>query len=249
MLCNVLLAFFLSSALTVNSSPINIKNPEEGELFEGDIAGIDPIKGAAQIPTLSRIKWPYGVVPYIIDAVYTKDQRNTVLSGLKLIEDLTRVNNGDCIRFVPRTIEETYIKVFSGSGCWSYVGRQNKTGEQEVSIEIPGCLTNAIVAHEFMHALGFWHEQSRPDRDEFVEVLYENIQTGKEHNFNKYSTNLVDFLGLPYDYDSVMHYSGTSFSKNGKPTMRPYKEDAQIGQRKTLSPTDIAEIRKFYNCV
>lgn len=51
------------------------RSPEEGDLFEGDIAGVtlvDTGKGAAQIVTATRVKWPNGVVPYVFDSVYCK---------------------------------------------------------------------------------------------------------------------------------------------------------------------------------
>ena len=44
---------------------------------------------------------------------------------MKLVEDLTRVGNKDCIRFVPKTFEKTYIRIYSGGGCSSFVRLTN----------------------------------------------------------------------------------------------------------------------------
>lgn len=37
--------------------------------------------------------------------------------------------------------------------------------------------------------------------------------SGQEYNFNKLTEDEVDSLGLPYDYDSIMHYARNTFSK------------------------------------
>ena len=86
-----------------------------------------------------------------------------------------------------------------------------------------GCVRLGTVIHEMLHASGFWHEQSRPDRDEHVEIFWSNIQAGMEDNFARYSRAEVSTLSLPYDTDSVMHYSSTAFSRNGQYTIKPKK--------------------------
>ncbi|UJR10624.1 hypothetical protein I4U23_014821 [Adineta vaga] len=95
-------------------------------------------------------------------------------------------------------------------------------------------------------ALGFWHEQSRTDRDDYVTIDFNNVQPGREHNFNKYSASATDTLDLPYDYNSVMHYSKTAFSINGLPTIITKDSNVWIGQRNALSANDIEEIRRYY---
>jgi len=50
-------------------------------------------------------------------------------------------------------------------------------GMQEVSLD-NGCVDSDTIKHELMHALGFYHEQSRTDRDDYVIIYPNNIQDG-----------------------------------------------------------------------
>lgn len=65
--------------------------------------------------------------------------------------------------------------------CWSFVG-DLKTG-QNVSIG-ERCDTKAIIEHELLHALGFYHEQSRSDRDDYVKIWWDQIIPGYLHKFH-----------------------------------------------------------------
>lgn len=62
---------------------------------------------------------------------------------------------------------------------------------------------------------GFWHEQSRPDRDDYVIINLAPVPSQYHHNFNKYTTG-VDLVNTPYDILSIMHYENTAFSSNGQ---------------------------------
>ncbi|EDO36104.1 predicted protein, partial [Nematostella vectensis] len=141
----------------------------------------------------------------------------------------------------------TFFLVLICRRCWSYVGRTGMV-EQELSIG-SGCNHLGTILHEMMHAMGFWHAQSRPDRNQYVEVMWENIQPGKEHNFNKYSHNDVDVEELPYDTSSIMHYGNTYFSINGKNTLQVIgNPSAPLGQRAGLSTNDKLQLNKYYSC-
>ena len=58
------------------------------------------------------------------------------------------------------------------------------------------------VHHEMMHALGFRHEQSRSDRDEYITVKTENIKERSLKNFDKRPT----LNKTPYDLGSILQY-------------------------------------------
>lgn len=116
-------------------------------------------------------KWPNGTVPYLFDESYTEKNRNAVLNGMEIFRKET------CVRFVPKTAEHTeHIKFIKSSGCGANVGyRKNRKESLDVAYS-EYCLTiRGAVQHEMFHVLGLLHEQARPDRDDHIQIFWENI--------------------------------------------------------------------------
>ena len=222
----------------VSNNPLTFVEANGYAVYQGDIIlSSNPTQAGLGISPRANYLWPDGLVAYQID--------DNLVDQYRIIDAIAYWEEHSAIRFVERTDENAseyrnYIRFVTSTGCASYVGMQG--GAQRLFLS-PRCSTGNTI-HEIGHALGLWHEQSRNDRDEYVEVRFENIYRGYEHNFQIQSDNGED-LG-EYDYGSIMHYPAWAFSKNGEDTIIPLQDDVEIGQRTHLSEGDLAAIAEMY---
>ncbi|XP_022245693.1 astacin-like [Limulus polyphemus] len=249
----VLFCVFVSALALPESSYDNFNethwSPLEGELFEGDIKLLPSQYDENRNALLNRAKrWTGKTVYYQISSTYSSSQRNLILQAME------EYHKNTCIRFIQRTNQQNYLNIYPDSvGCWSYFGMIG--GGQKLSLQIPGCMYKGLIMHELMHALGFTHEQSRADRDNYVTINWDNISENQKYNFNKFTLSYIDHLGESYDYRSIMHYHAWSFALNRNyPTLTPKLSgftlnDLGAGQRNNqFTATDVRKIKNYYQC-
>uniref|UniRef100_A0A8B9K520 Metalloendopeptidase n=1 Tax=Astyanax mexicanus TaxID=7994 RepID=A0A8B9K520_ASTMX len=213
---------------------VSVRGPDEPNVIE-DIAVVNSERNADPC-TSQSCKWPKSsdgkvYVPYVIVNHFTSRELQVIQRGLDSFSSVS------CIRFTPRSNQRDYVSIESRSGCYSYVGRIGNA--QTVSLDRNGCIYHNTVQHELLHALGFNHEQTRSDRDNHILLIL---------------IFLSDFIntlnqGTAYDYNSVMQYHRTAFSKNGQATMVPIpNSNVSFGQATQMSQNDITRINRLYGC-
>ncbi|MFH4983486.1 hypothetical protein AB6A40_010195 [Gnathostoma spinigerum] len=221
---------------------IKVSDLLRDDLFEGDIVLKDHQYSdrSARSAAVKNLQWPTNRVPYAISTWFGPKSRAMIAAAMSDFHRHT------CIRFVGRTNEEDFVYIYPGEGCHSNLGHIG--GFQSVSLG-EGCFKKGIIIHELMHVLSFIHEQSRPDRDEYVIFHRDAVREGMQRQFERSRANEVYTLNVPYNYNSLMHYGPMAFSRNGRPTLTPRKSGADfMGQRVAFSKGDVEQVRRLYKC-
>jgi len=172
--------------------------------------------------------WPNGTIPIDVPA----DMRPLVDQAIVRWEAATP------LRFPLATGHQDHV-AFKWSGRnGSRVGRHG--GQQLIELEEGATVRTAV--HEIGHTVGLYHEHSRPDAHEHIQVHFDNVTPGAGSQFTQPVRSRTHG---PYDYDSVMHYDAFAFSRNGQPTITT-RNRADIGHLDALSSGDRVACRVLY---
>jgi hypothetical protein len=203
--------------------------------------------GLAAVRNAERL-WPSATVPFLIES--------DVPNQTRITEAIAHWESVTPLRFVPRQNENDFVAfVRHDDRCASDIGRDG--GRQEILLA--DTCSSGSMKHEIGHAIGLFHEQSREDRDHHVIIHWDNIQSGKGHNFNKYSDPVFLWFGAsdgqdvgPYDFQSIMHYGSFFFADDtSKPTVTRRHGCSGSGceiaaNRSALSTNDTRYVHELY---
>lgn len=190
-------------------------------------------------PEATRL-WPQSTISYFI--------RPEIKNPAIVRQALDHLEKNTPLQFKPIESANEDALVFEPGQelCASYMGR---IGGPQPILVAERCTWNEIV-HEILHALGFPHEQSRPDRDKYVEILSDNIEPRFLPQFERLASSPLDVLeSTGFDYHSIMLYSRSAFVKSPElesiKTRDPQYEIAP--SREGLSPIDKDRLFRMFN--
>jgi len=213
----------------------------------------------SQPPKLTRVRrafsnkyrglpvfWPGGVIPYVFDRQISYEAKQAAIDSMNYIGGMI-----PCIHFRPVTRDDYNWVLVTSQGASCNVGFIGFSWGQNILNLGQGCGYNVAV-HEWGHILGAIHTQTRPDRDDYVEMNWPNIDRRMVGNYYM-SPVFLDDNDSEYDYASIMHYPTFAFSSNPQVAAMRVKAPKYFdlpthAHFEELSKIDQQSFRQWYNC-
>ena len=213
--------------------------------------------------TYIDLLWTNGIVPFEFDINVLGPNQSAAISAMAVLESVANVRFEQCaLNSCP--VLSNYVHIQNSAVNSSQVGM---VGFGQI-INIFNWNVQYIIVHELMHALGFYHEQARADRDTYVQINCNFVQGGCNGTIfnNNFKIALLSATYGNYDFDSLMHYAQCDFTtgvncpadNTQTIIVLPPNQNQQglIGQRTHLSVLDRATVSflypaddwRFYDC-
>eukprot|EP01060_Flectonema_neradi_P006286 TRINITY_DN14212_c0_g1_i2.p1 TRINITY_DN14212_c0_g1~~TRINITY_DN14212_c0_g1_i2.p1 ORF type:complete len:1101 (+),score=226.29 TRINITY_DN14212_c0_g1_i2:58-3303(+) len=173
-------------------------------------------------------------IPFEISDEFPTDIRWSIDYALAVWEARSCLRFKNITEEVNKPTEYISFRKVTDYRCESNIGMQS--GSVTVVTLGPNCY-GQVVTHEIGHSLGFRHEQSRKDRDEYIEINTTSVPSNKLSNF--YIHDHETEIGA-YDYYSIMHYEGYAFDSI-------ITAPVYIGQHTGISDGDAEAVDFLYN--
>jgi len=197
-------------------------------------------KGASFVFDELSDAWPNNTIPYTFDPNITSESKEYLMQAMNAWQEKTIIN------FKPRTNQRQYV-IFKNDpnvsssyvGCYPY-------GGQTLSMKTEGSHYGTAL-HELGHLIGLIHEHSRSDRNNYINVLYDNIKGNLQSEFRSYYV-LDNKLVGNFDFTSIMLYSSYNSAAidPSRPTMTKKDNSTWESNRSYLSTNDIRAVNEAY---
>lgn len=178
--------------------------------------------------------WPNARVPYTLDPGFDDNQRVQVARAIENYQSRT------CVRFDPKQPEDNDFVEILRDDTTCGLAHVCRIGGPQFAKFGGGCISAAVMSHELGHTLCFGHEQTRPDRDDWISWNTDICTPHGKDNPDDFTT-----LDLLYDYVSLQHYEGECYNGCIIPKVSGV---TKCGGGDDLSVIDIEKINAFYGC-
>ncbi|XP_063406646.1 nematocyst expressed protein 6-like [Mytilus trossulus] len=185
--------------------------------------------------------WPNGVVPVAFDDSVDGFAKEKLLASMNEIQ----ISTDNCIQFVPREAETDYVEFSTVNGLTEIPVPGVNNGKQFV--KIADNLEKADMMQLLVYSLGMYNTFRRPDRDSFVNVMYDNIKDEYQQYFA--ISNDTTFVQSRFDFDSITFFYPYAYAKDAsKPTLTAKYEGEAIPWKVSLSISDVHNLKRGYGC-